>query len=102
VSELSAPRRVRRVRGLLWPGFSKRFAEGHGTTYLWGVPIGRFHVVAAADDTAELRYLRWPIVDVIHGDPLHDAKPLAASGYLRAPRGRRIRFCDFLLERGDD
>lgn len=89
---------MRRTGGVLFPGFSKRFANARGTTYLWGIPIGRFDLEPRADGTVELRYLRWPIVDVVRGDPSHDDAPLDASGFVRLPRGGRVRFCDFLLE----
>jgi hypothetical protein len=79
------------VSGLLWPGFSKQLDEQAGTTYLWGVPIGGFDVVAArGNGPVELRYRRWPVVDVLDGT--------AGEGLLRLPGGRRWRFCRFRLE----
>lgn len=80
--------RVRRTGGLLVPGFSKRFDPdgSDGMTYLLGIPVGRFDVVASsADDSeqgVELRYRRWPIVDVLADSPVEPARAPSR----RAPR----------------
>lgn len=104
--------RVRRTGGLLVPGFSKRFDPdgSDGMTYLLGIPVGRFDVVASsADDSeqgVELRYRRWPIVDVLADSPVEPARgaepartSMSAAGYVRLPGGRRLRFCRFRLDR---
>ena len=96
---LAGPRwRVRRTGGLLVPGFTKRMrADGTGTTYLAGIPVGAFRVVAAGDAT-ELRYRRWPIVDVLTARD-GDGGAWDGLGMVRLPGGRRGRFCTFRLER---
>jgi hypothetical protein len=93
--------RVRRRTGLLPPGFTKRFSEDGaiGTTYYLGVPIGRFKVRDAGDGSIELVYRHWPVVDVVLGWPAQARGPIDAAGYIRMPRGRRLRFCRFRLER---
>jgi hypothetical protein len=93
--------RVRRTGGLLVPGFSKRFdlVADEGTTYLAGVPIGRFDVRRRPDGAVELDYRRWPVVDVVGQAPVGDGS-IDSSGYVRLPgAGRRLRFCRFRLER---
>jgi hypothetical protein len=96
--------RVDRVAGVLPPGFTKRFAgTGEaalptvGTTYFLGVPIGRFDVVATEADAVELRYRRWPVVDVLDAAPTPGRADLTAAGYLRLLKGSRTRFCRFRL-----
>jgi hypothetical protein len=92
--------RVRRTGGLLVPGFTKRFcADGSsGMTYLLRVPIGRFDVVASeASGAVELRYRRWPVVDVLERRPL-DGGSIRSAGNV-ALGARRVRFCGFRLER---
>lgn len=81
------------------PGFTKRFAAGggEGLTYLWRVPIGRFDVVEVDRGAVELRYRRWPVVDVLENRP-RDGGSIRASGNL-ALAGHRLRFCRFRLER---
>jgi hypothetical protein len=78
------------VSGLLWPGFTKQLDGDSGVTFLWGRAIGRFRVVRIDESHVELRYLRWPIVDVLDGS--------AGIGTVRLPGGRRWRFCRFVLE----
>lgn len=103
--------RVRRTGGLLVPGFTKRFDERgrDGMTYFLGVPIGRFDVDVLAGGATELRYRRWPVVDVLerlpagasvaaHGGAPPTAAPIPAAGFVRLPGGRRVRFCRFRLE----
>jgi hypothetical protein len=87
--------RVERVSGLLWPGFTKQLRSSSGTTFLWGIAIGRFDVVQVGD-TRELRYRRWPIVDVLEAPP-SGSDPIAAAGYVCLPGGGRRRFCRFTL-----
>jgi hypothetical protein len=88
-----------RDRGLLVPGFSKRFEDDEGTTCFLGVPIGRFTVVTLERGQTELRYRRWPVVDVLSEPPVGTGS-IAARGFIRLPPGgRRVRFCDFRLER---
>lgn len=92
--------RVRRTGGVLFPGFSKRFdlVADEGTTYLAGMPIGRFDVRRRADGSVELDYRRWPVVDVMGALPSGDGA-IESSGFVRLPGGsRRLRFCDFRLE----
>ncbi|MCW2961199.1 MAG: hypothetical protein JWM90_1586 [Thermoleophilia bacterium] len=102
-----APWRVQRVSGLLVPGFSKRFDTGEpasatsGCTYFLGVPIGRFDV-QPGPETIELRYRRWPVVDILERDPAAAeagtwATSIPAFGTVCLPRGRRRRFCSFEL-----
>ena len=92
--------RVRRTSGLLVPGFTKCFtARGGGVTHLWRVPIGRFDVEVLAGGVTELRYRRWPVVDVLERPPSDPrAGSIPAAGYVRLPGGRRVRFCRFRLE----
>lgn len=93
--------RVRRTSGLLWPGFTKRFGAVQGVTYLWGTPVGRFAIVDAPDGGVQLRYLRWPVVDVLDADPRTASASMDAAGQLRISGGRRVRFCRFRLEPTD-
>lgn len=90
---------VRRTSGVLVPGFAKRFDDARttGVTYLWGVPIGAFDVVQLAEGAVELRYRRWPVVDVLDQLPV-DGGSIRSAGFI-ALAGRRIRFCRFRLER---
>ncbi|MCB0877768.1 MAG: hypothetical protein KDC46_02150 [Thermoleophilia bacterium] len=92
--------RVRRIGGLLAPGFSKQFARDGtvGTTFLLGVPIGRFRITQLDDGIVELRYVRWPIVDTLDSAARRGGSTPGA-GYVRLPGGRRWRFCRFSLER---
>ena len=98
--QLETAWRVRRTGGLLVPGFSKRFAPDGtaGTTYLWGVPIGRFRTSQRGDGSVELRYVRWPIVDEL-GAAARSGGSMPGAGFVRLPAGRRWRFCRFRLER---
>lgn len=92
---------VRRTGGLLPPGFTKRFdaAGSGGVTYLAKVPIGWFDVHGLGDGRVELRYRRWPIVDVLERAP-RGGGSIPGAGYLRPPAGgRSVRFCRFRLER---
>ena len=88
---------MRRTSGLLWPGFSKEVAAGR--TLLWGRPVGRFDACAVGTDRLELRYRRWPVVDVLR--PRADGT-FDGTGHVRMPRGGRLRFCRFVLERPAD
>lgn len=93
--------RVRRVSGLLFPGFRKRFMSDtpHGVTTWLGVPIGRFDIVPVEGEQVELRYVGWPAVDVLAATPTSaEGRPVHAAGYVLMPGGRRVRFCQFLLE----
>jgi hypothetical protein len=94
------PWRVRRTGGLLVPGFTKRFsADGAcGRTYLWRIPIGRFDVVDRDESSgAELRYRRWPVVDVLSARPQQGGS-IRGAGHV-AVGSARVRFCQFRLER---
>ena len=77
--------RVRRVSGLLPPGFTKQIGATEGRTLFLGIPIGRFHL-----DGRRLVYRRWPVVDEIEQRP---------DGVLMG-RGRifGVAFCHFRLE----
>jgi hypothetical protein len=83
---------VVRVSGLLPPvGVTKRIAGDEGCTYLFGVPIGRFHIEAGRPVRFVYRF--WPIVDEL------DVPPDGPS----AARGRGLVFghvfCRFALRR---
>lgn len=96
------PWHVQRIDGLLVPGFTKRFDDRgrEGVTYLWGMPIGRFAMIAVDGGATELRYRRWPIIDELDAMPDDDALgPIDARGSIHLPGGRRLRFCRFRLER---
>jgi len=97
----SPPWRVRRTGGVLVPGFRKRFSpdDTSGVTSWCGIPIGRFSQVAMGDGSVELRYRSWPIVDVLRSWPSQATGPIEAAGFVRAPGGRRVRFCTFRLDR---
>lgn len=99
MSGLGATWRVRRIRGLLVPGFTKRFdlVADMGVTYFLGVPIGRFDVRRWPDGGVVLAYRRWPVVDVLDLLPERDG-PVPAAGFVRLG-ARRVRFCRFSLER---
>ncbi len=90
---------VRRTSGLLVPGFTKRFDAGSGMTFFFGVPIGRFDVDVAPEGSTELRYRRWPVVDVLERPPT-DVRvgTIPSAGFVRLPGHRRVRFCRFRLE----
>jgi hypothetical protein len=106
--------RVVRRSGLLLPGFTKRISGRHdagggpharsGVTYFLGIRVGAFDVRPAREfgfmDDSErcLRYRSWPIVDVLEQRPSTLGGSIGSAGYLRLPRGRRVRFCTFLLE----
>lgn len=92
--------RVRRTGGLLAPGFTKRFdPDGSGgMTYLWGIPIGRFRLIDRDHGPIELRYVRWPVVDLVGGYPPQARGPIDGAGFVRVPGGRVLRFCRFRLE----
>jgi hypothetical protein len=100
--KLGPPWRVRRTGGLLVRGFVKRFAPdgASGMTYLWRIPIGRFDVVERDGGRGlevELRYRRWPVVDVLAARP-HGGGSIRSAGYV-ALGSARVRFCRFRLER---
>ena len=91
---------MRRTSGLLVPGFRKRFSPRRtdGVTSWLGVPIGRFQVVHRADGAVELRYARWPVVDVLDRAPVNGASATTtAAGFVSLPFGHRVRFCRFTL-----
>jgi len=97
------PWRVRRLTGLLVPGFTKQFAPdgSYGLTSFAGVPIGWFDVVASDRPgvACELRYRRWPVVDLLGDVPRADGPPVVSgSGMLRLPGARLRRFCRFSLD----
>ena len=100
MASLGSAWRVRRTGGLLVPGFTKRFnaAGTTGLTYLWGVSVGRFDVVGSVSEPGvELRYRRWPVVDVLEAAPLEGGSIRAAGNVVLG--ARRVRFCHFRLER---
>lgn len=100
MSEPAPAWRVRRVSGLLVPGFSKRFERKlqAGVTSWLGVPVGGFEVHRTRAGRCELRYVRWPVVDELERTPSRGGR-IAGVGYVRLPGGRRVRFCRFSLER---
>ncbi|MCW2972660.1 MAG: hypothetical protein JWN72_933 [Thermoleophilia bacterium] len=102
--------RVLRVSGLLVPGFTKRIrfaADGaplDGVTYLWGIRIGAFTVRPAHEfgepdaGLRALRYRAWPVIDTLGTVPAVAHRSPDCSGWIRLPRGRRVRFCRFELQ----
>jgi hypothetical protein len=93
---------VRRLDGLLVPGFTKQFPAGGadggiGRTSWFGIPIGRFRVEVGPSGVTRLHYLRWPVVDEFSATPDGSVDPIGSAGFIRLPGGRRMRFCRFAL-----
>ena len=91
--------RVTRVSGILPPGFTKRFNGPSGVTRWLGVPVDRVDIEAVGTDWA-LRYRHLPVLDVLTAHPVTSKRDtITAEAFLLLPRGRRLRFCCFRLER---